>query len=284
MKWTFQERNRNSHVLRIGNLREGKEQWVLLLSDLHWDNPKCKRQKLKKHMDLAVERNAPIFIGGDLFCAMQGKFDKRHSKSDVRAEHQRGDYLDSLTDTAIKWFGPYAKHLCLITEGNHESSIRRIHEIDLLHRLAAGLQYQYKGVTRRGGYSGFLKFAFTYNKTKRTSWDAYYHHGFGGGGPVTMGKIDWSRYMTRARADIYLSGHVHYREAFDLRLSSVNTHGKHERRRVDCVRLGNYKEEWNDGYAGWAVEKNLGPKPIGGYWMRIWLENDVVKRQFITAE
>jgi len=37
---------------------EGKEAEFLLISDLHWDNPKCDRDLLKSHLDEAVRRNA----------------------------------------------------------------------------------------------------------------------------------------------------------------------------------------------------------------------------------
>ena len=40
---------------------------VLLLSDLHWDNPKCDRELLKKHLDQAKEQGCPILLNGDTF-------------------------------------------------------------------------------------------------------------------------------------------------------------------------------------------------------------------------
>ncbi|NBW21525.1 MAG: hypothetical protein EBR82_77560 [Caulobacteraceae bacterium] len=58
-----------------------------LLSDLHWDNPHCDRELLKKHLDAAVKRDAGVFIFGDLFCAMQGKYDPRGNKEGIRPEH-----------------------------------------------------------------------------------------------------------------------------------------------------------------------------------------------------
>lgn len=48
---------------------EGFEQWYLLTSDWHWDNPKCNRELLRKHINQAKERNAKILVFGDLFCA-----------------------------------------------------------------------------------------------------------------------------------------------------------------------------------------------------------------------
>ena len=48
------------------------EQWVLLTSDRHWDNPKSDHALQIKHLIQAVERNAIIIDAGDLYCAMQG--------------------------------------------------------------------------------------------------------------------------------------------------------------------------------------------------------------------
>jgi hypothetical protein len=45
---------------------------IAILSDIHWDNPKCDRQLLKKHLDYCLEHNIPVHINGDMFCLMQG--------------------------------------------------------------------------------------------------------------------------------------------------------------------------------------------------------------------
>lgn len=70
----------NSTVITIDGIKAGWEQWVLLRSDVHHDNPKCDQKLEKKHLDQAKEYNAIIIDNGDLFCAMQGKYDKRASK------------------------------------------------------------------------------------------------------------------------------------------------------------------------------------------------------------
>jgi len=46
----------------------------LLRSDVHHDNPKCNQDLERKHLDEAIEYDAPIIDNGDLFCAMQGKW------------------------------------------------------------------------------------------------------------------------------------------------------------------------------------------------------------------
>jgi len=53
---------------------------VLLLSDIHWDNPKCDRVLLKRHLDQAMEMDARICMNGDTLCLMQGRADRRRGK------------------------------------------------------------------------------------------------------------------------------------------------------------------------------------------------------------
>ena len=58
----------NVHIFR-NNWQPKK---VLLLSDIHWDNPKCDRELLKRHLDQAKEIGADVLLNGDTFCLMQG--------------------------------------------------------------------------------------------------------------------------------------------------------------------------------------------------------------------
>jgi len=49
----------NPHVLDITmNHEKDWEQWFLLSSDRHWDNPHSDWELQKKHLDLARKRNA----------------------------------------------------------------------------------------------------------------------------------------------------------------------------------------------------------------------------------
>jgi hypothetical protein len=53
--------SRNVHVIDL----EKSETKIALLSDIHWDNPKCDREKLKDHLDYCLNNNIPIQINGD---------------------------------------------------------------------------------------------------------------------------------------------------------------------------------------------------------------------------
>ena len=188
-----------------------KDFWVLLRSDAHWDNPDSNRHLMKKHLEQAKKRNAAVIDFGDLFCAMQGKYDRRSNKDKVRPEHQSGQYLDRLVDTAVEWHAPYAHLWVAQYSGNHETSILAHHETCLLTRLADGLRKKNGAVFPTVGYSGFVKFQFV--GQKRQSCTLWGIHGYGGGGPVTKDMIQRARQqyvMDRATVEAlgYFGGRV----------------------------------------------------------------------------
>lgn len=270
--WSFQEIDSNIHILKFDITKANSDLKVLWLADLHWDNPKCDRAMLKRHMDEALEYDAPIFVIGDLFCAMQGKYDRRSNKSDVRPEHQSGDYLDKLVETASEWFAPYSQNLVLIGQGNHESAIRDRHETCLLDRLAYRLRAE-GGLTRMGGYDGWVRIMLETHKGHRDSWVGYYHHGAGGGGPVTKGIIDFNRLAEQVVADFFVMGHVHRSMTVENVVRQLNIANRVEIVDRDYVRLSTYKEEASSGH-GFATERMMGSRPLGGKWLNIRMHYD----------
>lgn len=242
---------------------------VLLCSDAHWDNPHCCRPLLKRHMDEAIAKNAPIILGGDFFCAMQGQWDKRASKSDIRPEHQRGDYLDSLVRTAAEWLEPYAKNIVLACQGNHETAIRRHHETDLTERLVERLRLM-GSPCHSGGYRGWVRFKPRYSNYQQTL-KLHYMHGHGGGGPITRGKIDFSRYWAQVQADAIWCQHVHWNQCdYDV-IQVLTEAGTIRNVRRWSIRTPSYKDEYEDGHGGFQVERGQGPRPLGGAWLSVYL-------------
>lgn len=283
--WIFEERARNVHRLRFELTSVRDERWILLQSDVHWDNPMCDWGLLEKHWKLAKERGAPILDNGDFFCAMQGKWDKRANKDDLRNEHRTGDYLDALVRTAADALMPYKDLLTLRGVGNHETGVLKRHETNLTERLVERLRMR-GSVAALGGYSGYLVFEVTTNKNRRTPIKMYYHHGYGGGGPVTRGVIQTNRQAVYlADADMVWTGHTH--DAWQLPIARVrlNQDGSRiEHTRQIHFRTPGYKEEYRDGWGGWHVERGGPPKPIGAVWMRIFQpEATVVDYELLEA-
>lgn len=250
-----------------------RDEWLFLLrSDAHHDNPKCRQDLERRHLEQAKERNAGILDFGDLFCAMQGKYDKRSNKSAVRPEHQNARYLDSLVDTAADFYEPYADRWIVMGRGNHETAIKDRHETDLTERLVAVLNSRQKSNIQAGGYTGWVRFLFQ-RGTQRASRNLWYTHGYGGGGPVTEDTIQSKRQLVYVEnADVMVSGHVHRSWTMEFVRQKLAPTGKIERRVGWYVKTPTYKDAYDDGHESWEAQKGMGPRPLGAYWLRFWWE------------
>ena len=261
----------NVHVVRCDiKSQTSWDQWFLLRSDAHHDNPDCDREMEYKHLDQAMQRGAGILDAGDLFCAMQGKYDRRSDKSKVRPEHQCGDYLDALVRTAAEDYAPYAKNWILMGSGNHEVSVALSHETLLLDRLVHDIKGRVKDTPlKAGGYGGFVRFMFT-RGNERSSVRMSYFHGSGGGGPVTRGVIQTNRRSAMIEADIYWSGHVHEKTLVATDRAYLNDANVICQRRVEHVCTPGYKDEYHGGKGGWWVGTGKGPRRRGAAWLRFY--------------
>jgi len=93
---------------------------MYLTSDLHIDSVYCNRDKLLADFEEAKNRNAYIMLFGDIFDAMQGKFDPRRSMDELRPEYRKANYYDIVIQDVAKILKPYAENILLISPGNHE--------------------------------------------------------------------------------------------------------------------------------------------------------------------
>jgi hypothetical protein len=263
----------NVLIVRFDGISAGWEQWLLLSSDRHHDNKHCNRTLERQHLEKAKERGALIIDAGDLFCAMQGKYDPRSSMDDIRAEDVRQDYLDAIVIHAADDYGPYAENWLMIGRGNHETNIRKRHGTDLISNLVHRLNTQHEARAHAGGYGGWVRLVFKMNRTKSQSVNLKYFHGTGGDSPVTKGVIKTNRQAVYLPdADIVLNGHNHNAYHVPLPRERITQAGKVTRDVVDFVRTPGYKDEYNDGAGGFLVEGGNGPKPLGCAWVRFWFD------------
>ena len=259
------------HTRNIHEVTCQSGQEFLLVSDLHWDNPHCDRGLLKNHLDEAVKRNAAIILNGDTYCCMGGKYDRRADKSLIRPEHNTDRYFDAIVDTSVEWFAPYAKNILLIGYGNHETAIIKHGETDLLQRFASTLNYATGSAVEVGGYGGTIDIRVQHDNLRGVNFVVHYYHGAGGGGPVTKGVIQDQRLLASTEGyDLTWMGHVHelyYHQniihRYDRSTKTLLQKPIHQ------LRTATYKEEWDGGYMGFHTERGRGPKPLGGYWMKL---------------
>jgi UDP-2,3-diacylglucosamine pyrophosphatase LpxH len=270
--------NRNVHEVRHF-YSKGWEQWYLLGADVHLDNPKCNRKAVEKDFEKAKKRKAKIMLFGDTNCIMQSKFDKRGSKGSVRPENNKDNYFDSVVDTTAEFLSRYP--VVLLTEGNHETSVLKRHETDIVQRVVDKINYVHKPEipVHKGGYSGYVVFRFESNRKAgggiRTV-KLWYHHGYGGGGEVTGGVIQMQRRAVYVSdADIIVSGHVHESVGRKFEKIKLSHTGKIQVFTQRHLILPTYKDEYEDGNGGYHIENGRPPKPIGGIWLRFFSEDGV---------
>lgn len=249
----------------------------LLLSDLHFDHPKCNREMLKQHIEECVEKDGYILINGDMFCVMQGRGDKRHTKSDVRPEDSNSRYFDSIVENAVEFFLPYAEKILFIGTGNHETSVLKRLETDLLRKFVELMYYKSKHRIVLGAYHGWIWIKCIIgidNKVgsgNTVSYLIYHNHGTGGEAPVTGGTIEDSRKMTQVEGmDAIWQGHNHnkYNRQVGVHYLDKNPGSlKAKFRIVEVIRTGSYKQEYTGN--GWHIETNKSAKPLGGIWLTL---------------
>jgi len=195
--------------------------WVLLTSDWHWDSVHCNRDRLAEDLALAKKYNAAVLSLGDHFDVMGGKYDPRsNGKHDIREELQRGNYFDEVVRQGAEWLKPWKDQMALISLGNHETAVRKRQETCLTTRLVERLRFDGARV-RQGAYAGWVLFRGQKGERNSSIFRLWYHHGYGGGGPVTRGVIDYSRYLVDVDADAIVAGHIHQRTLIEAQRATV---------------------------------------------------------------
>jgi hypothetical protein len=118
-------------------------------------------------------------------------------------------------------------------------------------------------------------FRIRYNDSRTRPFKLFYHHGYGGGGPVTRGTIQTNRMAVfLADADLVWTGHTHDTWTMPIarvRLNQDCTAIEHTRQ--EHIRTAGYKEEYGDGWGGWHIERGGAPKPVGAVWLRFRYDN-----------
>lgn len=259
----------NYNRFDIDKKKRTYEQWFLLTSDWHFDNTKCNRELLFKHLDEAKKRDAKIIVNGDLLCLMQGKYDKRSSKGAIRQEHNTDSYLTAVIyDTADK-LAPYAENIIQINSGNHETAVSQRAEVNITQMLVDRLNQISGQNIAVGEYMGYILCTFTGHKSHHKKLVIAYDHGHWGG-VITKGTLSVVRHSSIfPQADVVMSGHTHDGWIVPHQQFSLNANKKKvEIRKQWHIKTGTYKEEFESG-KGWAVEKLAMPKYLGSCWMKV---------------
>jgi hypothetical protein len=285
MSWTATRLTPQVSEVRM-KYKSGFKQSFLLTSDIHFDNPKCDRDLYFKHLDQAKESGAGVFCFGDFFCMMQSRKDKRGSKSSIRPEHNTDNYFDAVIIDSAEHLKPYAENLVMFSDGNHETAIVKNMETNPLERFTASINYRYGGKLIHMGYQGFIDFVFEHGgqaggKIQRTT--LFFHHGKWGG-VVSKGTQSVARYSSMVpQADIIATGHTHDSWYVVQNQLCKKANGETYIKEQIHIKSGTYKEEFNRE-GGWAIEKIVMPKTLGGWWLHFWYKNEKINFKLERAK
>jgi hypothetical protein len=273
-------------TLRFQFVRNAQwEQWILLRSDAHDDNPLSNRKLQRKHLDQALERNAPVCDFGDLFCAMQGRNDRRRERGHIRDGEDKPDYWGELIRGRFDFLAPYSSVLALFGQGNHETGVLKNCEIDLTRALVDRLNDRGSPAVM-GGYRGWLRIMFGTCDRRRQSFKLYYTHGGGGSAPVTKGVIRTNRRASYIDADIIVGGHIHESWSMELCRIALSGMGVEYVKPQQHICIPTYKEEFTGLGNGYHHENERPPKPLGAHWLRFFWDrsDETIKFEDVRAK
>lgn len=262
----------------------GLDESAFLMSDIHWDAVECDHDMLERHCEEAAERDAGIFIFGDLFDAMQGPKDPRAAKSALRASLEGKDaYFDEVVEQCAAWFGPYIPYLKVVGHGNHETVHIKHHGISLIDRFVDKVNMA-GGDALSMGYEGWVLFRF-----ERVSGDStgdrftqklYFNHGSGGTSAVTKGV---TKVVRRAAylpdADIVCSGHIHESWQMDIPRMRVTNQGRWFEDEQLHLQLAAYLNGRDPSGMSWPASMEFSPKPKGAWRLDFSTRNGAPVRQ-----
>jgi len=235
---------------------------------------------MKHHLDLALERNAFIASFGDFFDAMEGKYDPRKSYDNLRSEYKTDIYLDAIVNDGAKFLEPYKNNIIMMGMGNHERQILKRQGTNLIERMLTLLEIP----NALGGVGGWIKLYFNITKTEMRGLSLYYHHGAGGGGPVTRGTIQSNRQAVYLPdANIIVNGHTHDEWYLPIARHRLSKKGFTYKDYQHHVRVAGYREDFGDGADGWWIDRWGPPKPAGAVWIRFSIESSNIVPEFRLA-
>jgi hypothetical protein len=259
------------------------EQWILLASDCHHDSVKCNMALEERHLKELKARDGMGFYFGDIFDAMQGRFDPRRSMAELRPEYRRDDYYDFVVKDIGDFFADYSPNIALISDGNHELAVLKSANTNLVDRLVGRINQQTGSRIVHGGYGGWVRFMIQRKGVPKGSIKLKYFHGAGGEAPVTRGVIQTNRQAVYLPdADIVVNGHSHNTYYIPISRERIGGKGTLFYDIQHHIRTPGYKNDYADGTGGWDVTRGGVPKPVGAVWCLIkW--DSVTNRTMINV-
>jgi predicted phosphodiesterase len=264
-----------------------KEFWYFFASDIHFGNKGQDLKLLKYEFDKAKERNARIFINGDVFDLILSGDRKRYTPSGDK--YGTDNNVNLAIDEAYEFLSPYVKQIDMIGCGNHETAVQKHHQIDVTQQLIWSLNKTHGTKICHGQYSGYLILRYHHgdNQSVKTK-KIFYNHGQGGASEVTKGTIGLNRHFNNKICDVLWLGHSHTKVLLPSEwILDVNQNGDIIQRERAGIITGCYLKvatQYNaqkEGYIlNYGEERMRGLQGTGGIFMRHDIVGNEIRQTF----
>lgn len=245
---------------------------IIWVSDLHGDSPHSNLKFLEATLNKYPD--SLLIIGGDHLDVMQNFGDRRASKSDLKKEFKREDYLNEIIDHNVRLWGKYAHRIIAFFVGNHEATQNRYHGIDLTRQIVKELNLRFSTNIICGDAAGWLKLRFILNKQKRTK-NIYFAHRPISGGTRSKGMLSVDLIKGRyPDADIYIAEHIHDTWIKPERVEVLTPGGKVKYKVKWVLQMPTLKDEFKGKKRGYAHDKSFGATPVGLILLQFTLNHD----------
>lgn len=258
-----------------------------LMSDIHIDSATFDEKRCFADLDYFAGRDASIFINGDLVDGIFPTDRKRYARS--RDGFDNDAQINALVDYTVDKLAPWADFIDYIGFGNHEVSIVKYNNTDIIHLIAKGLNGKRSKTLepiRRSGYVGFIDLIFSRGDGAVRRFTIYRDHGKGAGSPVTKGSISLNRLYSTYVADMYWLGHTHVSLIDSKSQWSIGVSSKgniYQKNKIGIITPGYNRNFMEREYADsdyyeldFAEEKFYAPTGIGCGVLDISLEGDTI--------
>jgi len=176
---------------------------IIWVADGHLESAKSKLKWM--HKVFKDNPEAYIVYGGDNLDLMQGKYDKRGAKGDTPEHLNRSDYINAVVEEMRKeLIEPYKDRLICFTKGNHNTSITRHHEVDIMKWLVEKDDIQLMHT------AGFILVEIKARKGTNLTFPIYFQHHPPSGGKRSKGMLSVDLLMAEhPDAKCIISEHIH---------------------------------------------------------------------------
>jgi len=242
--------------------------------DVHWGNRHCATKDFKDFLSSA-DKHTYFIGGGDLFDSIILK-DWRYSKT-TDTKPGADDFLDIHVQEMTEILKPYKDRIIGLGIGNHEKTVLRNCNTNMVKRVCDQLGVPYLG------YTWIVTLRMREHHGRGRTVTIKGHHGWGGGSrsrgaDVTKFEKDMGKW---ANVDVFLYGHVHKVQYDKTPMLTVQGGRLKAIPRIMAI-CGTFLKTFSDSAdTTYAEDEGYPPSEVGGIELRLKPTNEGIR---INAE